>query len=194
MVIVMKGLVCGVGVNDSDYVTGKYINGVMVRCRFYSVWKDMLTRCYSEKSKRRKPTYAGCTVCEEWLTFSNFKRWMKSQDWEGKEIDKDILIQGSKLYSPETCAFVDRLTNMFVTGCRSSAGGLPTGVCWHKNRNCFVSNCKNPFSKKIEHLGCYDCADEAYKAWRKRKHELACKLADMQTNILVSEALRARYA
>ena len=189
----MRRLVCDVGINDSDYITGPSYNGAIVRCRFYRVWTDMLTRCYNEKSKKRKPTYIGCTVCDEWLTFSNFKTWMEQQDWEGKELDKDILVYGNKIYSPKTCVFVDRITNAFVTELRSSAGHLPSGVCWHKNRMCFVSNCNNPFSKKIEYLGKYNCQNAAHQAWRKRKHELACKLADLQTDERVANALRLRY-
>ena len=33
----------------------------------------MLVRCYNAKFHERQPQYKGCTVCEEWLNYSNFK-------------------------------------------------------------------------------------------------------------------------
>ena len=64
-----RSLICGVGVNDANYATsGKRM------CPFYRRWINMLERCYSEKFQEKNPTYRGCSVCEEWLTFSNFKR------------------------------------------------------------------------------------------------------------------------
>ena len=73
----------------------------------------MLQRCYSESHLVRQPTYKGCSVCEEWLTFSNFKSWMEQQDWEGKQLDKDLLVYKNKIYSPETCVFVSSVINSF---------------------------------------------------------------------------------
>lgn len=189
----MARLICGIGVNDADYTTRPSKGGVMVTCQFYRAWKDMIERCYSEKLQARKPMYKGCSVCGEWLIFSNFKAWMQQQDWQGKELDKDILVKGNKVYSPSTCAFVDTLTNTFVTDSRSKKSSLPSGAFWHKNRNNYGSACKNPFSKRLEYLGSYDNPLDAHLAWKKRKHEFACQLAELQSNPCVAEALRNRY-
>lgn len=115
-------LVHGVGVNDANYpvvnysstnkITGKPTQTI---CIFYNTWKAMLERCYSESLKRRRPSYIGCTVCEEWLLFSNFKVWMETQDWKGNQLDKDLLIEHNKVYSPETCLFLSREVNSFLT-------------------------------------------------------------------------------
>lgn len=91
-----KKLVCGVGVNDASYAVNPLINGKQVMCWIYKKWKSMIHRCYDSKIQARQPAYIGCSVCEEWLTFSNFKLWMEAQDWQGKELDKDILTAGSK--------------------------------------------------------------------------------------------------
>lgn len=190
----MKKLVCGVGINDADYVTQPKINGKQVCCKFYSVWLHMLRRCYSENYQNKKPTYKGCSVCEEWLTFSNFKAWMEKQDWQGHDIDKDILVKGNKVYSPETCVFVTALVNTFIISNDSSKGEHPIGVTWHKRDMKFRALCSNPFSKKQECIGYFDDAHNAHLAWKKRKHELACQLADIQDNPRVAEALRTRYA
>ncbi len=68
----------------------------------------MLQRCYSESYLNKRPSYRGCSVCEEWKTFSNFMAWMKNKNMENLELEKDILVPGNKLYSPETCVFVSR--------------------------------------------------------------------------------------
>ena len=75
-------LVSGVGINDADYEVQKYtvVSGKRKRiwiCPYYITWTHMLQRCYSEKSQLKHPTYKGCTVCDEWLIFSNFKTWME---------------------------------------------------------------------------------------------------------------------
>ena len=87
----------------------------------------MLDRAYSDKYKQRQPTYRDVTVCEEWHSFMRFRAWMVEQDWEGKELDKDILFQGNKVYSPDTCVFVDKAVNLFLTDCAASRGEWPLG-------------------------------------------------------------------
>lgn len=191
----MSKLVYGVGINDANYVTRKTINGkVVLSCKFFEVWRGVIRRCYSEESLRNHPTYAGCSVCDEWLTFSNFKAWMESQDWKGKEIDKDIINKGNKIYSPEFCVFVDSMTNSFIIDCGSARGEWPIGVTFHKRNNEFRAQCSDPFTKARGWIGAFKCPNEAHQAWKKRKHELACQLADLQTDIRVAAALRARYA
>ena len=186
-------LVHGVGVNDADYAVRPAINGKSVMCQFYDVWSGMLKRCYSEKYQTKRPTYIGCKVCDEWLTFSNFKAWMETQDWKGKELDKDLLVKGNKVYSPETCVFVDRVTNGFMTDCGASRGEWPIGAYFDKRAGRFRAKCCNPFTRKDEHLGCFNFPNQAHLAWKSRKHELALQLADLQNDQRVAKALRARY-
>mgnify|MGYP003453193077 CR=1 FL=1 len=186
-------LVCGVGVNDADYPICEYENGKRVMCPYYRTWKNMLERAYSDKLKEIQPTYRGVTVCEEWHSFMRFRAWMVGQGWEGRHLDKDILLQGNKVYSPSTCVFVDRVVNNFLTDCAASRGEWPLGVYWKEQSKKFVSQCNNPFSGKREHLGYFYCPHQAHLTWKKRKHELACQLADIQTDGRVAEALRTRY-
>lgn len=200
----MRKLIYGVGVNDADYViqitvAAGYVNGKRKQkqvwiCPFYETWKSMLMRCFSEKYKAKYPTYKDATCCEEWLLFSNFKQWMEQQDWEGKQLDKDILVPDSKVYSPETCAFVSQTTNMFVVASDAARGEWPVGVYWNKKEKKFQSQCSNPFTKKIEYLGRFNCPEEAHEAWRKRKHELAQLAAELETDPRVKETLKKRYS
>ena len=193
-------LVYGAGINDADYVTernekidGKWV--VVWRCPFYRTWANVLLRCYSEVEHRRKPTYRGCSMCDEWLIFSNFKRWMEQQDWEGKQLDKDLLVEGNKVYSPETCIFVDQMVNKFVTDRANGRGEYMIGVSLDKTTGKFQSRCGNPFTGKREHLGYFINELEAHLAWKSRKHEIAVMLANSEycTDERLREALLNRY-
>ena len=195
-------LVYGVGINDADYVVVKWetieVKGVRKRkrvweCPYYRAWANMLERCYSTKFQERNPTYKGCSVSEEWLTFSNFRRWMESQDWEGMQLDKDILFAGNNVYSAKTCVFITSIVNTFTVDCRASRGEWSIGVYWNKQAGKFLSQCSNPLTNKREHLGIFTCEDEAHQAWLKRKLELAHLLAAEQTDERVAKALISRY-
>lgn len=187
-------LVHGVGVNDADYPVYKTENRKIVwQCPYYRTWLDMLKRAYSAKLKKKYPSYEGVTVCKEWHSFMRFRAWMLAQDWKGNELDKDILFQGNKVYSPDTCVFVDGVVNLFLTDRAASRGEWPIGMHWNEQNQKLRSQCRNPFTKKLESLGYFTCPDQAHQAWKKRKHELACQLADIQTDERVANALRNRY-
>ena len=195
-------LVYGVGINDADYAVQRKetieVNGVRKRllvweCPYYRAWNDMLTRCYSAKFQERWPTYKGCSVSDEWLTFSVFKCWMEKQDWVGMQLDKDLLFEGNKVYSKETCVFVSGVVNKFTIDSGASRGEWLIGVCWNKPAGKFQSNCSNPLTKKQEYLGLFFCELEAHQEWLKRKLELAYELAATQTDERVAKALIERY-
>ena len=166
----MNRLTCGIGVNDTNYIGKKGKGGKENRRRYYSVWESMLTRCYSEKYKVRRPTYLGCTVCDEWLTFSNFKSWMERQDWEGKDLDKDILKRGNKVYSPSTCVFVGKNINNILQSWSPKKSPYSQGVTFDKRRGVFNARvgikgkCINigTFCTEIEAADAYNCAKSKY--------------------------------
>lgn len=187
----------GIGVNDADYSVYKYelIEGVWKSvwiCPFYVKWKDMFKRCYDAKY-HAKINYTDCYVTPEWHYFMQFKSWMKTQDWEGKELDKDLLFPGNKIYSPETCVFIDRKINKFLTERRSSRGDLPIGVSLDKRTGRFAAKCSDFVSGKRKHLGIHDTPEEAYRAWLAFKLSQAYVLAREQTDLRVTAALIYRY-
>ncbi len=196
-------LVYGVGINDADYkvqhkvevtqVNGKRKQKVLWTCPFYSVWKGILERCYSKRKQSLHPTYIGCSVYEDWLRFSSFREWMIKQEWEGKHIDKDILYLGNKIYSPATCVMVEPLTNRFILDRTSLRGAYPIGVSLNKNNNKFIAQCNDPFKKDRGYLGTFCTVEEAHQAWRLKKFELAQKIASLQTDSRVANALIERY-
>ena len=199
-----KKLAYGAGINDADYVVEKretigYVDGKQKRklvwfCTYYKAWDNMLKRCYYIKTQELRTTYKGCTVSEEWLTFSNFKAWMEKQDWEGKQLDKDLLFEGNKIYRPETCVFVTGAVNSFTTDSGATRGEWLIGVYWHKPSEKFLAKCSNPLSGEREYLGLFTCEQEAHEAWLKRKLEIAHELAAIQTDPRVAKALIDRYS
>ena len=200
----MKKLVWGVGVNDLPYKTQVYEevteNGgkrswkTVFKCKYYTAWVNMLKRCYSEKFLESKPSYIGTSVCNEWVYASEFKKWMEQKDWSGKSLDKDIIVPGSKLYSPETCAFVLQATNLFVTASDASRGDYPIGVYLCKRTGKYRARCSNIFTEKHESLGYFSTPEEAHEVWRKRKHKLAQLVAATESDPRVVEALKKRYS
>ena len=177
----------GVGINDADYFVSRNekIKGEWIqvwKCPYYSRWKDMLYRCYSETYQKKYHSYRGCSVCEEWHLFSNFKSWMETQDWEGKCLDKDLLVYKNKIYSPETCIFIDNSTNTLLLTSERSRGDLPIGVRYTNKTKGMINERTKPFSAQItdrrgdkpkyKHLGYYKTPKEAHRAWQKAK----CKL------------------
>lgn len=193
-----SNLTLGRGINNADYPIVKYerIKGKKREswhCPFYRVWRNMLMRCYSDSYLKKQPTYKGCVVCDEWLTFSNFKDWMEKQDWEGNQLDKDLLFEGNKIYSPETCIFVESKINKFTTDHRAARGEYPIGVCWYAQINKFAARCGNPFTGKQEYLGVFDNPLDAHHLWKKRKHEIACRLAESCDDVRLAEVLRTKY-
>lgn len=80
----------------------------------YSKWRWMFDRCYNEDFHRKQPTYKDCVVSAEWENFQNFAEWI-TLNWydcsDSLELDKDLLVEGNKIYSPDTCCLIPRAIN-----------------------------------------------------------------------------------
>jgi hypothetical protein len=161
----------GVGINDSNYaISSRDADGKLLLCPYYDAWKHMLERAYCPKLHARYPTYTGVTVCEEWHSFMAFRAWMEAQDWEGKHLDKDIIVPGNKVYSPDTCVFVPPALNALLTDRAAARGECPIGVSWSKSRKKFSAHITIDGRRK--HLGRFTCPHEAHMTWRKAKVRL----------------------
>lgn len=187
----------GVGINDADYQTQLFetVNGKQTRtwaCPFYVKWMGILERCYSQALHKRRPTYIGCEISDDWKIFSNFKRWMIQQDWNNKQLDKDIL-GDSTLYSEATCVFITSELNKFLTGADAIRGKLPIGVSADNKSDGFLATCCNPFTNKQERLGVFATADTAHEAWRAKKHQHALKYASQHSDSRVAQVLETKF-
>ena len=143
MSLMKRKLVHGIGVNDADYITSMFdSNGKELKCPYYRKWLAIFERCYSPRFHVRQPCYKDCTVCEGWFLFSNFKRWMQNQDWQGKDLDKDIINYGNKIYSPDNCCFVERHVNNLILDNKLIRGKYPVGVTYHKRDGVYHARIK----------------------------------------------------
>lgn len=158
-----KSKIRGVGINDSDFKTNENIEGKTRQHPAYRLWVSVIMRCYSEDFHKLYPTYAGCTVCEDWKLFSNFNKWYKENYKEGYHLDKDILFPGNKLYSPRTCLFVPRWINVFVTDSNKTRGEYKIGVYFNKQVAKFEARC-NLDDKRV-YLGLFNNEDDTHRAW-----------------------------
>jgi len=104
----MSPLIFGVGFFGVGRFRARENGKLTVR---YNTWADMIQRCYDPKWHDKKPTYTGCTVCDEWHNYQVFSEWFEDNYIEGFQLDKDIKIDGNKVYSPETCMFVSGKDN-----------------------------------------------------------------------------------
>lgn len=161
----MVGKVLGLAFNDVSPVK---VDGEVLKS--YDCWTDMLNRCYSPRIQRNQPRYVGCSVAEVWLTFSNFKSWFDARYKPGYELDKDLLILGNRIYSPDTCVLIPNALNLFTTG-RPSAGCQTMQGVNKRSDNCFRARIGG--RKSYEIIGNYRTAEEAHLAWHRRKIELA---------------------
>tara|TARA_R110000868_G_scaffold166102_3_gene399986 strand:+ start:130 stop:798 length:669 start_codon:yes stop_codon:yes gene_type:complete len=164
----------GVGINDAKYLTQPIVGGVACYCPYYTAWQSMMKRCYCEKTQKRQPTYIGCSVCPDWAVFSNFRAWMNSQDWNGKALDKDLLVSGNKVYGPEFCMFVSVGLNSLLTNAKAIRGDLPQGVSFEvknkSNNKYYRARCN--VNGKSKHIGYFSSVNQAEYAYLKFKSNL----------------------
>lgn len=183
-------LIYGVGDNDV-YNNSDGSKWRKIECKFYQRWVNMIERCYSKPLHERLPYYANCEVIDEWKKFSNFKKWMESQDWDGKELDKDIINPGNKIYSPKTCCFVSRKLNNLFRNSDSIRGKYPQGVTLQTQTNRYMSRIR--IDGNVKNLGVHSTIHNAEEAYIKAKINLILSLAEMEEDITVKEGLMKHY-
>ena len=115
----------GVGfIGEGDHK--RKVNGKVTQT--YIIWKAMLSRCYCLKTQSRRPSYKGCSVVPEWHDFQVFAEWFELNHITGCDIDKDIKINGNKVYGPDTCLFVTRTENIVEAHAGNFEFISPSGV------------------------------------------------------------------
>ena len=143
--------------------------------KVYETWNSMLGRCYNENFKEKHPSYKGCAVTEDWHNFQNFAKWFYENYKDGFALDKDILVKGNKIYSPETCAFVPHKINLLFVKGGKTRGDLPIGV--RKDGNKYSSRIRLR-GNKATHLGLFDTPEEAFLAYKIAKEKHIKNIAD----------------
>jgi len=182
-----RKLVYEVGTNDAWFTVKPKINGKQKTYKPYQIWKDMLKRCYDSTYQEKHPTYIGCKVCKDWLAFSVFEKWMLTQEFEGSALDKDIINQGNKIYSPATCRFISKSLNSLLVAHDAARGDLPLGVCWSKQHKKYMAQIK--INGKQKHLGYFKAAEDAKSVYNKAKYAEIRRHAMMQDDLEIRAGL-----
>jgi hypothetical protein len=161
----------------------------------YKAWACMLERCYSPKFQSNHPTYKACTVCEEWLNYQNFAEWYNENYYEIEnekmQLDKDILIKGNKIYSPEACMFVPQSVNQIFVKRERERGKYPIGVYLNKKTNKYVSHCHN--GNKQLHLGYFNTPEDAFNVYKEFKESYIKQVANKYKGRIPDRLYNALY-
>ena len=174
---------------------GKYKmseNGKKTKC--YNTWHNMIERCYNPKYQEKYPTYKDCEVCEEWHNFQNFAEWYNDNYYqihgEVMCLDKDILIKGNKIYSPETCVFVPEKINLLFIKSDNSRGNDPIGTHQLPSGN-YEVRCNN--GEESDYLGRFDNIYEAFYAYKVHKEKIIKQVADEYKEYIPQKLYHALY-
>lgn len=188
----------GVGYIGEGKYKVNYENGKQTRV--YRTWYDMLKRCYSEKYHEKHPTYIDCEASEDFHNFQNFGEWYEENYYEVKgermHLDKDILIKGNKIYSPENCIFVPQTINLLFVKCDKSRGDSVIGTSLYKNSkyqvHCSLINPETGKSK-IKHLGLYETQEKAFQVYKYYKERNIKEVADYYFGRIPEKLYNALY-
>ena len=172
-------LVYGLGINDS-----KCANTIPKgNTREYTIWQQMLFRC-TEQWQAKNKSYSGCTVSENFKSYSYFYWWCHKQvgfgnrDEKGKSwcLDKDILVKGNRLYSEHTCVFLPHNINSLFTRANKTRGEYCMGVSWSKWASKYMALCA--YKGKQKHLGYFNTEQQAFQAYKTFKEGLIRQAAE----------------
>ena len=131
------------------------------KSKLYNSWIAMKSRCYNKKNKNYN-LYGGegVTVTEEWLNdFECFKKWALNNDYkENLTIDR---IKGIKLYSPNTCRWVNMTIQNRNKRKQINTSSKYIGVQWNKQKRKWTSIIT--INKITKYLGIFSTELEAAK-------------------------------
>lgn len=186
----MKPTVRGVGYLGGNLDLKSAQNGKL--CKIYSMWRNMITRCYSKKLHERFPTYVACYVSDDFKDYSKWREWYDNYQYkhDGWHLDKDLLIKGNKVYSETTCVFLPKEINSLLIKSTASRGEHLIGVSWSKTAKAFVAMV-NKNKGKSEYLGSFNTELEAYNAYKEAKEAFVKEQAEKYKDLLDPRAYEA---
>ena len=183
----MRKKIYGVGINDAWYMVNSKVDGVQMVCPYYNKWVKCLERCYSEPYLNSHPTYRGCSIDLRWHRFSDFKRWMKTKNWAGMELDKDLKVIGNKVYGPDKCLFIPKPINSLISAEGKERDGMPKGVYPRMT----IGAERYQVIHGYKCIGTFSCKQDASKAYINSKISSVKEIAAGFDDKEISEALYA---
>ena len=179
----------GVGILGVKYQTK--INGV--HTKEYELWCRMLQRCYSDDFKKKRPTYIGCGVSDNFKSYEYFYEWCHNQvgfSNKGWQLDKDLLIKGNKVYSEDSCVFIPTEINSLLVKRENMRGKYLIGVCWSKTNKAFVAQVRKNKGKQ-EWLGSFNTEIEAFNTYKTAKESYIKEQAEKYKSQIDVRAYKA---
>lgn len=162
----------------------------------FKAWIGMLRRCYNQNSLKERERYTNVIVCEEWHNYQNFAEWYDNNFYTVNDekmcLDKDILVKGNKVYSPNTCVYVPNNINMLFSKRNKSRGQFPIGVHLDKKRCKFISQCHNS-ERKYVNLGAFDNVNDAFLSYKKFKEKTIKEVADKYKKYIPNKLYKIMY-
>lgn len=152
----------------------------------FSIWSAMLKRCYNNNVLLKQPSYIGCSVCEEWHNFQNFAEWYIKFSIKDFSMDKDLL-SDFKIYSPETCVFIPRYINNFISVKQTNNTSGYIGVYLDKKTNKWKSQIS--IDKKRTQLGRFSNIEDAINIYTITRKDCAKDLLNQWLIDLVKLSL-----
>lgn len=145
----------------------------------YIAWTGALRRCYDSSYHEAYPTYIGCHMCDEWKNFQVFAKWYTEHEFYGAgyHLDKDLLLEGNKIYSPDACTLIPSRINSLLGDCGSRRGEFLQGVSYDSCYDKFLASISINGRKK--NLGRFKTPEEAYLAYKTAK-ELQVKVVALE--------------
>ena len=176
-----------VGHNDKQRKTHDIINGKKVARKEYQLWSSMLNRCYNPYMLNEKTAYIDCHVDEFFHSYTNFYDWCQDQvgfDFQHYHIDKDLLSNNGKIYSPETCLFLPRQINIAI---KPHAEGVDAPSA-PKTKIFHITITRHGITKS---LGWFKTRKGSYAAYILAKKEYLKELASLYRNCIDKRAYDA---
>jgi hypothetical protein len=113
-------------------------------------------------------SYEFAEVDTPWVFFSNFSQWAKNKYRPGYHLDKDLLVEGNTLYSPDTCCFLPpRINSAFKPNSKVSPIGRGVRMKTSLGGCIYYEAYTADFATvKWKSLGCYKTVEDAHKTWQ----------------------------
>jgi len=118
----------------NEWVQRSHVNGKYTWTTSGVLWNNVKERCtVGSATQAGSPNYRG--AINDFNGFQKFAEWNRKQVGYGLgyDLDADMLKNGNKRYSEETCLLVPSALNRFIQSYGKSITGLPQGVVHSKN-------------------------------------------------------------
>lgn len=153
------------------------------------LWSLMNERCKEGSAEQTKhQTYVGCI--NGFADFQHFAEWCqiqigymnkntKGQFWQ---LDKDILVKGNKIYSPDRCVFIPPELNKLLTKRSNDRGEYPIGVT--RDCNSYRAQMERKLLGKSRLSKFFKTPEECFMFYKEQKEKYIKDVAKMYEGLV----------